>query len=153
MSTPSVVPLEWLKAHEQYVEARVAELVEKFGRTGCVDYAVVADRETGTVIDGHHRLEALRRLGATLVPVHLVDYRDPELKVANWRKDEAPVTKEDVLCHAREGRLFPPKTTKHDFVRILDPIDMPVASLRSGGASRSVRPSATEPGATPQGKA
>lgn len=153
MTAASLVPIEWLKAHEQYVEERVVELLDRFAKTGCVDYAVVVDRETGTVIDGHHRLEALRRLGAQLVPVHLVDYRDAGLTVTNWREDDPPVTKEDVLRHAREGRLFPPKTTKHDFVRVIDPADVPLALLTAAGAPRAMQPSAPHSRATPQGKA
>jgi L-serine kinase (ADP) len=139
-ATYRLVPIEWLRAHEQYVEARVQELLQRFTKTGCVDYAVVADAATGTVIDGHHRLEALRRSGARLVPVNLVDYAHPSLTVANWRPDEPPVTKEEVLQRAREGRLFPPKTTKHDFVRVLDPVDVPLKMLQEPQAGHlSVR--------------
>lgn len=129
MSRVTLVPLSWLKPHEQYVEARVAELTERFRKSGCVDYAVVADARTGTIIDGHHRYETLRRLGAERAPVVLVDYADPSVTVRNWRPDEPPVTKEDVLRRAQEGRLFPPKTTRHDFVRVLDPADVPLSEL------------------------
>lgn len=127
--TVATVPLSWLKAHEQYVEARVVELLERFRRTGCVDYAVVVDRATGTVIDGHHRLEALRRLGAASVPVVLVDYDDPAITVRCWREDEAAPTKDEVVRRAAEGKLYPPKTTRHDFVRVLEPADVPLATL------------------------
>lgn len=126
----SLVPIEWLRAHEEHIEERVQELVNQFTRYGCVDYAIVADANTGTVIDGHHRFEALRRLGARLVPAHLVDYADPKLTVKNWREDEPPVTKEEVVERARTGRLFPPKTTKHDFVRVMDPVDVSLKVLR-----------------------
>lgn len=124
-----LVPLEWLKAHEQFVEARVAELSERFRKNGCVDYAVVADRGTGTVIDGHHRLETLRRLGARRVPVVLVDYMDPAITVRNWRPDEPAPTKADVISRAADGKLYPPKTTRHDFVRVLHPVDVPLETL------------------------
>lgn len=138
--TYRLVPIEWLKAHEEYVEARVQELFGRFQKSGAVDYAVVADATTGTVIDGHHRLEALRRSGARWVPAHLVDYADAHLTVSNWREHEPPVTKEDVLVRAREGRLFPPKTTRHDFVRVLDPVDVPLKVLREPEAGHpSVR--------------
>lgn len=138
MNRVTLVPMPWLRAHEQYVEARVVELMDKFRRTGCIDYAVVADESTGTVIDGHHRLEALRRLGAALVPAALVDYQDPAIGVRNWREDEPAPTKADVIQHAREGRLFPPKTTRHDFVRVLQPVDVPLARLMPGGSGTPV---------------
>jgi L-serine kinase (ADP) len=125
----SLVPAGWLKAHEQHVEARVLEVLDQFRRSGVVDYAVVADVETGTVVDGHHRLEALKRLHAVLVPAYLVDYKDPQITIRNWREGEAVPTKEDVIRHAAEGKLYPPKTTRHDFVRVLDPVDVPLAML------------------------
>ena len=134
----ATMPLSWLKAHEQYVEARVVELLERFTRTGCVDYAVVVDRQTGTIIDGHHRYEALRRLGAAQVPVHLVDYLDPAITVRSWREDERAPTKQEVVERAAKGLLYPPKTTRHDFVRVLDPVDAPLAALMAPAPTREV---------------
>lgn len=130
----SLVPLDWLKAHEEFVEDRVQELTRRFTQTGRVDYAVVADARTGTVIDGHHRLETLRRLRAQVVPAVLVDYLDPAITVRCWREDEPAPTKEEVVERAQAGKLYPPKTTRHDFVRILDPVDVPLAELQSPAA-------------------
>lgn len=132
----ATAPLAWLKPHEQYVEARVVELLERFQRTGCVDYAVVVDRLTGTIIDGHHRYEALRRLGAALVPVHLVDYQDPSITVRCWREGERAPSKEEVVERAAKGLLYLPKTTRHDFVRVLHPVDVPLAQLMGTSAER-----------------
>lgn len=122
-------PISWLKAHEEYVEQRVAELVHHFQVRGVIDYAIVADARTGTVIDGHHRLMALRRLGAHLAPVHLIDYADPSITVHTWREEEKAPSKEEVVARAAEGRLYPPKSTRHDFVRMLDPVDVPLTAL------------------------
>ena len=132
----TLVALPWLRAHEEYVEARVVELVERFRRSGSVDYAVVADRETGTLIDGHHRLEALRRLGAKQVPAVLVDYHDAAIGIRTWREGEKVPTKDEVIARAKRGELYPPKTTRHDFVRILDPVDLPLAQLGVPGGAR-----------------
>lgn len=123
------MPLEWLKAHEEFVEDRVQELTRRFQASGRVDYAVVADVRTGTVVDGHHRLETLRRLGARLVPAVLVDYLDEAITVRCWREDEPAPTKAEVVERAAAGRLYPPKTTRHDFVRVLDPVEVPLADL------------------------
>lgn len=125
-----LVPLAWLKAHEQFVEQRVQELVHHFQHHGAVDYAIVADERTGTVIDGHHRLEALRRLGTTLAPAYLIDYADPRITVHTWREGEKAPEKEEVLARAAAGDLYPPKSTRHDFVRVLDPVDVPLTVLR-----------------------
>ena len=124
-----LVPIGWLKAHEQHVEQRVGELVHHFTVRECIDYAIVADERTGTVIDGHHRLEALRRLGAAMAPAFLVDYSDPGITVHTWREGEKAPSKEEVVARAAAGNLFPPKSTRHDFVRVLDPVDVPLARL------------------------
>lgn len=125
----SLVPIGSLKAHEEHVESRVLEVLEQFRASGVVDYAVVADADTGTVVDGHHRLEALKRLHASLVPCYLIWYMDPDIGIRSWRDDEKPPTKDEVVQRAAEGRLFPPKTTRHDFIRVLDPVDVPLAML------------------------
>lgn len=126
----TLVALGWLKAHEQFVEQRVAELVHHFQHRGAIDYAIVADERTGTIVDGHHRFEALRRIGVTRAPAVLIDYMDPRITVHTWREDEKAPEKQEVLARAAEGRLFPPKSTRHDFVRVLDPVDVPLSQLR-----------------------
>lgn len=131
---PVLVPLAWLKAHEQHVDQRVAELVHHFQIRGAIDYAIVADERTGTVIDGHHRLMALRQLGAVWAPVFLIDYADPGITVHTWRDGEKAPSKEEVVAHAAQGKLYPPKSTRHDFVRMLDPVDVPLADLRAADA-------------------
>lgn len=131
------MPLSWLRPHEEYVEDRVVEVLRNFESRGRVDYAIVADIASGTIVDGHHRFEALRRLGASRVPVVLIDYADPAIKVHTWRENERAPTKEEVVQRAREGRLYPPKSTRHDFVRVLKPVDLPLSEL-GVAAARSV---------------
>jgi hypothetical protein len=109
------VPADRLLAHEEVVPHKVAELVEVLRRDGVVRLAIVADEASLVVLDGHHRLTALRRLGARRVPVLLVDYRDPDIRVGTWRAGEHPPGKDEVVAQARAGKLFPPKTTRHFF--------------------------------------
>ena len=129
-----LVPVSWLKAHEQYVETRVLQLEHHFRVRNAIDYAIVADERTGTVIDGHHRLEALRRLGATWAPAYVVDYADPRIRVHTWREEEKAPSKEEVIDRAARGDLFVPKTTRHDFVKQLDPVDVPLDALMAADA-------------------
>lgn len=129
-----LVPLRWLKAHEQFVETRVAQLEHHFRVRGAIDYAIVADERTGTVIDGHHRLEALKRLGATWAPAFLLDYFDPRVQVHTWREGEKAPSKEEVVSRAASGDLFVPKSTRHDFVKQLDPVDVPLEALMAKDA-------------------
>ncbi len=75
---------------------------------------IVADRQSGTVLDGHHRLRVARELGLRRIPVVYVDYEDDALEVRSWRT-RVSVRKKDVLARAHGRRLFAPKTTKHLF--------------------------------------
>lgn len=111
----SIVELSRLRAHEQFVEPRVQELQHRIQRDRSVPVAIVADAASLVVLDGHHRLEALRRLGCRRAPVMLVDYHRPDIRVGSWRQGEKPPTKDEVLLQAAAGKLFPPKTTRHYF--------------------------------------
>jgi len=132
MNHYTITPIERLRAHEEFVEERVLELIERFRIRNSVDYAIIIDDATGVVIDGHHRYEALRRMDAHHAPVHVVDYLgDDTIIVKNWREDEPAVSKRDIIDHAMTGRLYPPKTTRHDFIHTLDPIDVPLSRLQA----------------------
>lgn len=124
-----LVDLAWLKPHEEVVPGRVDELVAQFRKYGRVDYAIVVDENSGTIIDGHHRHGALSRLGAKVAPAVLVDYESESIRVTTWREGEEAPTKAEIVAQARAGKLYPPKSTRHDFVRILDPIDVTLEEL------------------------
>ncbi|HEV8361454.1 MAG TPA: ParB N-terminal domain-containing protein, partial [Candidatus Thermoplasmatota archaeon] len=108
-------PVERLLAHEQTVQKRVDDLVKVLQRERRIRLAIVADARTMVVLDGHHRLAALRVLGCKRVPVLLVDYARPDIRVGTWREGEQPPTKDDVVKHASQGKLYPPKSTRHFF--------------------------------------
>jgi uncharacterized protein (DUF1015 family) len=103
--------------------------MDKFQKIGIIDYSIIADIETGIVIDGHHRFEALRRMNAILAPVHLVDYKDENITVRNWRENEPTITKEEIIRQVNEGKLYPPKTTRHDIAYPRHPVNIPLDIL------------------------
>lgn len=119
-----------LLAHEQFVEARVQELQAKMERQGAVPVAIVADAKTLTILDGHHRYEALKRLGCKRVPVMLVDYQRADIRVGTWREGEAPPAKDEVVAQAKAGKLYPPKSTRHFFPWKFKESPVPLAQLR-----------------------
>jgi len=73
-----------LKLHESVVEDHVDELLEAIKHDGWIRDPVVVDRETKVVLDGMHRVTASRRLGLRSIPVCLIDYRAPAVKVGGW---------------------------------------------------------------------
>lgn len=107
-----LVPIERLRSHERIIEEHVKELVEQLLRDGELFYPVLIDKSTMIILDGHHRVEALRRLGARYVPAILIDYSSDVVEVDTWR-DGWRVCKEDVIRAGLSGELLPPKTSRH----------------------------------------
>ena len=124
------VPADQLLAHEQVVQPRVEELVRVLQREQVVRLAIVADAKTLVVLDGHHRLEALRRLKCKRVPALLVDYQRPDIRVGTWRDGETAPTKDEVLRRAEQGKLYAPKSTRHFFPWKLQEQPVPLSDLQ-----------------------
>ena len=64
----ALVPLRELKTHEEAEPDRVKRVMKQLQSTKLVKKAIVVDSKTRVVLDGVHRLSALRRLGAVRVP-------------------------------------------------------------------------------------
>lgn len=114
-STPTFEwwPAERILIHEQCDPVRVEMLARQMRRTGICESPLWVDRATGVLLDGHHRFAALRRLGATRVPVWEFDYEDDSvISLERWGPG-APIARAEVIRRARAGDPFPPKTTRH----------------------------------------
>lgn len=110
----AIVPIASLRAHEEVVsDGAVDALAERIRRDGFVEQPIVVDARTLVVLDGHHRLNVLRRIGVRLAPVNKVDYADERIRVESWRAGVAPPSKDEVVARALAGTPFPPKTTRH----------------------------------------
>jgi len=109
----------------------VAELVDEIRKEGVLHEPVLVDIDTLTILDGHHRVSALRRLGARWVPAVLVDYMGELVRVESWRPGIS-VSKEEVIARARRGLLYPPKTTRHRVLFELPRVDLGVEILLNG---------------------
>jgi hypothetical protein len=107
-----ILPISFLKPHEDVDPGFVRELAEDIKRCGLLKKPIVVDSETLIIIDGHHRVEALKRLGCRRIPCLFVNYRSPRIAVLSWRGGE-PLSKELVLNAGLRGELLPPKTTRH----------------------------------------
>lgn len=103
-----------LKPHERINKKRLEELIEEIRRDGVLKKPIVVDFKTKVILDGHHRVEALKRLGCNFIPAALVDYFDESIILDTWKyyNGKKP-SKKDVIRNALQGILFPPKTTKH----------------------------------------
>lgn len=110
-----LVPVEELLPHEAVEEDAVGQLAHTIASEGVVRNPVVADRKSLVVLDGHHRLAALRSLGVKRIPAYLVDYSSDAVEVGGWRPGIPPYAKDAIVERGRKGELLPPKTTRHRF--------------------------------------
>ncbi len=108
---PVLVDIELLKAHEEVDVKYCEELKKTIEVDKVIKKPIVADVNTYTILDGHHRVSALKSLGCKLVPTILVDYSSPMIILDSWKNMH--LDKKTVISNALEGKRFPPKTTKH----------------------------------------
>ena len=133
------VDIGWLKPHEKVVnQDRVTALVDAIGRWGAYRKPLLVDRDSGSILDGHHRYFAAQKLGLSKVPAALVDYlEDDSITVDLWPGDHGvtSISKQDVIDMCLSADVFPPKTSRHTFAEPLSPIFVPLEELRDDEAT------------------
>ena len=113
------VQVDDLKAHEMVNEDAAEELYQYLVSLGNNKFipTVIVDSQTNTIIDGHHRIHALKKLGVHSVDVlYILDYIQQDFIFTNhYSTDDThdDVTKEEVVSRASLQHLFTPKSTKH----------------------------------------
>lgn len=106
------IDLEALKEHEEIRPDYLEQLKNEILSDGILKMPIAVDKKTFIILDGHHRLHALKKIGCKRIPVILFDYQSPEIEVIPWREDEK-ITKEMIIQTALAGGRMPPKTSKH----------------------------------------
>jgi len=106
------IRIEELREHEEIRPHYLEELKNEILSDGILKMPIAVDRETYIILDGHHRLHALKKIGCNKIPVILVDYQSPEIEVIPWREGER-ITKEIIMETALAGKRMQPKTSKH----------------------------------------
>lgn len=119
--------LDSLRCHERTIPPYLELLTREIADDDVLKYPIVIDGATRTILDGHHRYRALRRLGCTSIPAFAVDYSDPGIRVGSWRG--GVVSKGDVLRAGLSGRLLPPKTSRHFLPFLPVRADTPLQAL------------------------
>ncbi|MEM0153486.1 MAG: ParB N-terminal domain-containing protein [Ignisphaera sp.] len=108
-----IMPIEVLRPHEGTLDGYIEYIARDIIASGYVKYPIVVDIRTLVILDGHHRVEILRRLGIKYIPVFLVDYLQDYIDVYPLRKD-IPVTKHSIIDMAVfKKAIYPPKTSRH----------------------------------------
>jgi cysteine synthase/O-phosphoserine sulfhydrylase/cystathionine beta-synthase len=112
MAEIHLIELERLREHEEVDPKHLKRLTRQIATDKILKHPIVADEKTNTILDGEHRLNALKNLGCKRIPVIYVNYNSPNIMVQTWRNNYN-LTKRDVIEAAVSGKRFPPKTTCH----------------------------------------
>ena len=107
-----IVEMSILRGHEKVDEQRLSNLKNQIKSDGILKQPVTVDTNTNVVLDGHHRIQALKLLGCSKMPVLFVDYQSPQIGVRTSENGEE-YPKSRVIEAALKGELLAPKSTWH----------------------------------------
>jgi hypothetical protein len=124
----ALLRLSDLKAHEEIEEKHLVDLIARLRRTKRITEPIWVARGSFVILNGHHRVEALRRMGAERAPAWVLEYDSELIHLERWQPGP-PIAKSEVVQRAMEGRLFPPKTTRHRIELDLPARSTPLSEL------------------------
>ncbi len=82
-----IVPLDELFIHEETIPEELEQLKQELMDYQILKHPMLVDSKTFVVLDGMHRVTALRDLGFNLAPVCLVDYQNPAIELFSWYRE------------------------------------------------------------------
>lgn len=104
-----------LRYHEEFSFWGALILLVKILITGKFTHPVLIDLNSSIILDGHHRTTAARWLHLRSIPCFAVDYLNDHSVTVTTRRQIRPINKELILSMARQNKVFPYKTTKHQY--------------------------------------
>jgi L-serine kinase (ADP) len=75
---------EDLRPHEETVPEDLDAIVLALQSDPVLRHPIIADSISGAVLDGTHRLAALKRLDCQTIPAALIDYQNPLIQIDRW---------------------------------------------------------------------
>ena len=116
-----IVNIDELRPLEKVFPIHLLNLEKTINNDDFISKAIIADKETGIVLDGSHRYVYFLKNGFKTVPVCWVNYNDENIRVGSKLlhrfliDDELKISKAECRSRGLTGKLFPPRTTRHFF--------------------------------------
>ncbi|NHK32889.1 MAG: hypothetical protein FK730_16195 [Asgard group archaeon] len=80
-----LIDIKDLFGHEQVVQPQVDFLKENLNRLGYFFRPILVVKKHNVILDGHHRVEALKELGGVRIPCIEIDYLDnSDINLSTW---------------------------------------------------------------------
>ncbi|WP_309492954.1 ParB N-terminal domain-containing protein [Candidatus Hecatella orcuttiae] len=73
-----------LKFHEEVLPNLLGKLTEVIRADGCIKHPIIADAKTHIILDGMHRVAAVKNLHFRYIPVCFVDYSSDLVEIGRW---------------------------------------------------------------------
>lgn len=116
-----IVSARDVSLHEDADPVRVERLVARMRGDGVLRHPPVAAAPPGAgyvVLDGANRTSALAAIGAPVVPLQVVDYTDPAIRLEVWR--HLIIEPMDVVAAVQAAGLSVERASRDDAARALD---------------------------------
>jgi len=79
-----VVDIDKFIQYEETDDQKVEQIVNDMSNKEILKSPVIYDKKLSLLIDGHHRLKAIKRLGAKNIAVFNVNYFSDDVTIQNW---------------------------------------------------------------------
>jgi hypothetical protein len=83
----TLVSIDALFIHEETIPAALEQLKQELMEEKTLHHPMIVDSKTLVVLDGMHRVAALRNLNYKLAPVCLIDYQNPAIELSAWYRE------------------------------------------------------------------
>ncbi len=109
-----LLDINLVHCHEEIQPDLLEEVMEEIKSDGYVKRPILVADGSWVILDGHHRCEALRRLGCRKIPAYVIDYFSDVVDLTLWPTAQVKhVSKEEVIAHGKADQPYTPKTTRH----------------------------------------
>jgi len=99
----ALIETEKLILHEEIIPESLERLRNNIKFDNIIHSPVIVDSNSLVILDGAHRVTALKSLGCRYTPVCLVDYYNQEIKLDRWcRTFRGDIKTDDVIFRAQE---------------------------------------------------
>ncbi|WP_445395829.1 hypothetical protein [Zobellella sp. An-6] len=124
----TLVDIDAIRPNEEVYAEQVDWLVDKIADEKIWRIPLTLDKDSLSIMDGHHRRTAALRLQLKRIPCLLLDYHEVDFISTHPSMQVTPLL---VREFSLQGRLFPPKSTRHVFYGPLPTCNISLSLLQS----------------------
>lgn len=126
-------PIASVLPHEETISELSSRLSDQIRSDGFQRDPIIVDIENHVVLDGMHRLKALKDLGAHHILCQLVDYSSPEIRLERWARSLKGVKEESLVRMLHDSRIDR-RVSRKEAIDLVDRRSIPIAVLTSSSS-------------------